>query len=41
LALISVSEHDFGNPVLKEIYKEWAGDKHKSVDKILTLAKEE
>lgn len=39
--LLSVSSEDFSNPVLAELYNDWAVEKYKAVDEILKIAEEE
>ncbi len=41
LTLLSMSGDDFAHPVMKEIYNEWAKDKHDAIVTILEIAREE
>lgn len=41
LTLLSMSSDDFIHPVMKEIYNEWAKDKHEAIATILQIAQEE
>lgn len=41
LALLSMSGDDFTHPVMKEMYNEWAKDKHDAITTILEIAREE
>ena len=41
IALLMITEKDFSDPVLGEIYKEWAVDKDNAIDFILDIGKQE